>query len=459
MDPYVSQVQESLVHPAMITHPNPINVAVIGGADGSTIREILKYNTVESITMIEVDKTLIDVSREYLSSRSDCSDIIDTATNCFDDERVTIIIEDPITWFINNYGPTSSDNEQTLPKENFDVIIISTADPKDKPELYNNEVFLSALMNSLSDNGTLAAQLDDAHTINDPRPEFSIHSTCDSFMQLLEMNEHTGAMFVYEEAHTGLDEPSSFLTVCKNVNCRGLWYSDAMLVDYQLSVRMRKTKSKQPILTHFDGSTHFLFQTTPRAWEEVYCRRDPVPFECNFRGLDLSKDIFEFDSEDEDNNSFKVATIQSDDDKSGNRAIYASVDIPVGSYVMPSDLTASFSLTDNMYNNLKSLTEIQDVGDMTVINRFLNFVNDHSHVTCSKGYPLKYIEVGATFMMRKSSNENEVNVGRWMPQHPSGDRPVYSPVYDRHALSFDLILIATKDIKKGEELVKPMNLW
>ena len=46
---------ESLVHPAMAAHGAPKKVAVLGGGDGMAAREILKYPSVERITMVELD--------------------------------------------------------------------------------------------------------------------------------------------------------------------------------------------------------------------------------------------------------------------------------------------------------------------------------------------------------------------------------------------------------------------
>jgi hypothetical protein len=46
---------ESIVHPAMITHPNPKRVAIIGGGEGATLREVLKHSSVEEAVMIEID--------------------------------------------------------------------------------------------------------------------------------------------------------------------------------------------------------------------------------------------------------------------------------------------------------------------------------------------------------------------------------------------------------------------
>jgi len=278
-------------------------------------------------------------------------------------------------------------------------------------------------------------------------------------MKILEGLDDTGAMFIYEEANTGYENPSAFLTVCKNAKCRDQWFADTMVVDYQINTRIRASVNPdKPILTHFDGATQHSFQIPPRAWEEVYCRRDPKPFECDYRGLDLTKDLYEMDVEDEASSSFEIKTLEDED---GNQVtqIFAKVDIPKGSYIMPSDVAASFTLVEYTHNSLKSNAQIQGTGDVSVIENFLDYIDNHSHETMTDGRTLKYVEVGASFMIRKSSDMDEVNIGRWMPEHPDGKLPVYSPVYDRHMVSFDVFIVATKDIKKGDEVVKPENLW
>ncbi|MDO5290387.1 MAG: polyamine aminopropyltransferase [Pseudomonadota bacterium] len=49
---------EALVHPAMAAHGNPRRVAVLGGGDGMAVREILKYPSVQSITLVELDPAM-----------------------------------------------------------------------------------------------------------------------------------------------------------------------------------------------------------------------------------------------------------------------------------------------------------------------------------------------------------------------------------------------------------------
>lgn len=110
---------ESLVHPGMFAHPNPKRVAIIGGGEGATLREVLKHSTVEEVVMIEIDKEMVDISKEYLPFWSDCSELIGSADYCFDDPRVDAHFEDAFKWFIDRFSP-----EPTIEAEKFDVIIM-----------------------------------------------------------------------------------------------------------------------------------------------------------------------------------------------------------------------------------------------------------------------------------------------------------------------------------------------
>jgi spermidine synthase len=57
-----------LVHPALGHSPNAKSVCVLGGGEGATVREVLKYKNIESVTMIDWDKQLVDYFREKESS-------------------------------------------------------------------------------------------------------------------------------------------------------------------------------------------------------------------------------------------------------------------------------------------------------------------------------------------------------------------------------------------------------
>jgi S-adenosylmethionine decarboxylase proenzyme len=88
------EYHEALVHPAMFAHPNPKHIGIVGGAEGATLREVLKHKTVESATMIEIDQELLDIMKEHMPTLSNCSDLVGRAEDCFDDQVAELVIED-----------------------------------------------------------------------------------------------------------------------------------------------------------------------------------------------------------------------------------------------------------------------------------------------------------------------------------------------------------------------------
>jgi len=453
------EFHEALVHPAMFTHPNPQNVAMIGGGEGAVLREVLKHKTVKSATMIEMDEMLVDLCRQHFPVMSDCKDLVGVADVCFDDERVDLIFDDGRTWFVDHYGKNA---KRSPPVEKFDVVIMDAMDPENNKNinserLYDDGQFIDSLFNSLSDDGIIAIKVGMAPNLHDPRADMGSYRQREKLFQLIENHDEAAAMFVYEEAHCGWSEPKSFIVVCKNSNCRSNWYASTDVIDYEIYDRIVHTISENSPLIHFDGATQHSYIVPPKAWETVYCRREPTPFECDYLQLDQTKDIYEFEIEEEESD-FAINTVVTEGGEEIN-TIYATCDIPKGSYIMPEDLTASFSIHDKIKKNLIDNTQIAGTGKVSVIEDFLDYVDVYGHRSMASEAGLTYIEVGSNHLIRRTMNEAETNVGRWMPKHPSGKVPVYSPVYDRHMMSFDLFMVATKDIKAGEEIVRLENMW
>jgi spermidine synthase len=57
---------ELLVQPALLAHPRPRDVLIIGGGEGATLREVLAHHTVGSATMCDIDGELVDLCRQYM---------------------------------------------------------------------------------------------------------------------------------------------------------------------------------------------------------------------------------------------------------------------------------------------------------------------------------------------------------------------------------------------------------
>lgn len=56
---------EMIVHVPMAVHPNAKRILIIGGGDGGAARELMRYKNVESVDLVEIDKRVVDISREF----------------------------------------------------------------------------------------------------------------------------------------------------------------------------------------------------------------------------------------------------------------------------------------------------------------------------------------------------------------------------------------------------------
>jgi spermidine synthase len=147
---------EVLVQPAMLTHPNPERVLVIGGGEGATIREVLKHNTVKEVVMVDIDQELIELTKQYFPELHQGS---------FNDPRVKLVFDDGRK-FVEKCGDGV-----------FDVVVCDLTDPlKGGPAVYLYTVeFYSEVFRVLGEDGVVAIQ---AENVRSPSECFqSIYKT------------------------------------------------------------------------------------------------------------------------------------------------------------------------------------------------------------------------------------------------------------------------------------------
>ena len=445
---------EALVHPGMFTHPNPKHVAILGGAEGATLREVLKHKNLESVTMIEIDEELVEITRKYLPKMSNCSNFVGRSDNCFDDEIVNLFFEDGHQWFVDRYGKTASIEPQT---KAFDVILMDAPDPEDNVEvaehLYDDGGFLKALVSSLSSDGILVVQIGTTATIDDARADKSIYKKRETLFNLLEANDQVEAMLVYEEANCGFLEPRAFLVACRSVKCRSRWYARSDQIDFEIYERIVTTKNNRNALSFYDGTTHRSYQYPKKGWETVYCRREPTPFECSYRHLNHDSEVHELNFKDPSKNtSFSWTIAEDENGKKTISSVFAVVDIPKGSYIMPEHSAGSLQLSKKSIEDLKLNTEVSG-GRVPVVSDLVSYLDKYSHESKVAGSDIYSLEIGGTTLVGRTKDPTRANIGAWMPGHPGGARPKFSPVYERHRLSFDVFMIATRDIPAGGELL------
>ncbi|HEY0080601.1 MAG TPA: polyamine aminopropyltransferase [Pyrinomonadaceae bacterium] len=104
---------EALVHPALMLASEggraPRRVVVLGGGDGLALREILKYPSVESVTVVDLDHDMTELSRRF-------PPLAELNARAFDDPRVRVINQDAMIWLEE-------------PVEPFDAAVIDFPDP------------------------------------------------------------------------------------------------------------------------------------------------------------------------------------------------------------------------------------------------------------------------------------------------------------------------------------------
>lgn len=102
---------EALVHPAFAAAGKPVgNVLVLGGGDGLALREILKYPSVQKVTLVDLDPAMTEMSKTVPA-------LGELNRHAFGDPRVTVVNADAFVWL--------DSSETTL----FDVAIVDFPDP------------------------------------------------------------------------------------------------------------------------------------------------------------------------------------------------------------------------------------------------------------------------------------------------------------------------------------------
>jgi len=268
---------EALVHPAMIAHTNPKRVAIIGGGEGATLREVLKHKSVEQVVMVEIDGELIELCSQYLPEWNTCDDIQGSKGSCFDDVRARVDVRDAFAWFMDSFGDAND-----LKEQQFDVIVMDALDP-DKfvglvGDLYKNTLFVESLYNALNEGGTFVVQLGETDYLDDPPYESSAPDTA----IMLDTIKSVGfeSLVNYEEAHCWFGAPWTFLAGFKNYNSRSRWYRNAAEIEADVHSRILRTKSGVPPLRYFDGEMMATILRTSSAVEVSFCRSPDPPWEC-----------------------------------------------------------------------------------------------------------------------------------------------------------------------------------
>jgi spermidine synthase len=101
---------EMMVHPALVAHPRPERVLVVGAGDGGMAEEVLKHNAVRQVVMVEIDPDVVRFAREHLG---------EIHRGSLDDPRMDLHIGDGYAYVM----------QAAERGERFDAVILDLTDP------------------------------------------------------------------------------------------------------------------------------------------------------------------------------------------------------------------------------------------------------------------------------------------------------------------------------------------
>lgn len=127
---------EMIVHVPMQTRPDARRALVVGGGDGGALRELLRYQRIEEVVVVELDDAVVSACRKHFPALAPA----------FDDPRLSLQIADGFDFL------------QSCPAESFDLAIVDVANPAGGPQHLFSEPFYGRVRESLVPGGVMAAQ-------------------------------------------------------------------------------------------------------------------------------------------------------------------------------------------------------------------------------------------------------------------------------------------------------------
>ena len=128
---------EALVHPAMAaiaaSNKQSLKVLVVGGGEGATVREVLKWGDVQSVAWVDIDNRLVALCREHLR----------WAPDVYEDRRVT-------------YYADNIQNAWVYLDRDYDLIILDLPDPDGEDNYLYTEAFWNDVADHMGADGAVA---------------------------------------------------------------------------------------------------------------------------------------------------------------------------------------------------------------------------------------------------------------------------------------------------------------
>jgi spermidine synthase len=229
---------EALVHPGLLAADGqPTRALVIGGGEGATLREVLKYPSITRAVMVDIDAEVVALCREHLPEMHQ---------GAFDDPRTELRHEDARAWL-----------ERT--DERFDLIVVDLVEPLEEGPaclLFTKE-FYSLIHARLSPTGVMTMQAG-MTKVNEIGFFTAVHKTLGQVFPVVAGFQAFVSCF---------GTPWGFIVASKGIDPR---QQSAETVDRLIAARIRGT------LGYWDGSAHLHSFNLPKFIRQAIARQDRI---------------------------------------------------------------------------------------------------------------------------------------------------------------------------------------
>ena len=127
---------EMMTHVPIFAHGNARDVLIVGGGDCGIAEEVLKHKTVERLTQVEIDASVVEFSKEHFP---------EFTGPVLADKRFDLVIADGMKFVAET-------------ERRFDVIIVDSTDPHGPGAVLFTEEFYAGCKRCLKPGGVLVTQ-------------------------------------------------------------------------------------------------------------------------------------------------------------------------------------------------------------------------------------------------------------------------------------------------------------
>lgn len=133
--------QDNMGYHEMITHvpalavENPKRALVVGGGDGGSLQQLLRYPSMDEVVVCELDRKVVEYSRQYFPAFGDP----------WSHPKAKLVVQDAFEFL-------------KIPGNTFDVIVSDTTDPIGMAERLFSDEFMQLMWGALNPGGAIATQ-------------------------------------------------------------------------------------------------------------------------------------------------------------------------------------------------------------------------------------------------------------------------------------------------------------